>query len=170
MQSRFSPHLFQGSCLPYAPPLCVFLALLLARAQHISTSKTQNKQTQAADRVLVLVLLASPPPFPAAWALGARIQSPRIQICAPMPTRHPPWPTIINRPTLARDAGHAMPYHTIPCHPHSGPMAQWRQSVSELLRVKSQASRGHTIRLGHFQKYYPARTAITTSTHALTSR
>lgn len=81
----FSPHLFQGSCLPYAP-------LRLSRAVAAAGSRTahhQHKQdaNSRPSPGLVLVLLASPPPllpsFPAAWTLGARIQLPSIQICAP---------------------------------------------------------------------------------------
>lgn len=144
---------FKGPAYPIR--LCIFLALLLlllvARAQHIiSTSKTQT-----ADQVLVWFsscsphLLPSSPPslLPGLWAPVFNCQA--FKSALPMPTRHPPWPTIINRTTLARDAGHA-----IPCHPQwpDGPVAPVSQSVSELLRVKSQASRCHTILLGGTSK------------------
>lgn len=120
---------FKGPADPMR--LCVFLALLLllARAQHIiSTSKTQT-----ADQVLVwfsscsphLLPSSRPPLLPGLWAPVFNCQA--FKSALPMPTRHPPWPTIINRTTLVRDAGHAKP-----CHPQwpDGPVAPVSQRAT----------------------------------------
>lgn len=117
MQSRFSLHSFQGSCLPCAPLLVLALVLVLLLLAHSTSAPAKQP-----DPVLVLVVgllpltcspgLALPP---AARALGARIQSPSSQSALPMPTRHPygqPFFTIPPLLATRRD----MPSHAMPCH------------------------------------------------------
>lgn len=151
---------FKGPAYPMR--LCVFLALLLlllARAQHIiSTSKRRKQQTESWSGSRPARLTSSPPPVLPCCLDSGRPYSIAKHSNLRSPCRHviPHGQPLLTVPPLF--ATQDMPNHAI----HNGPMAQWRQSVNELLRVKSQASRGHTILLGHFQKYHPTRTAITT--------
>lgn len=120
---------FKGPAYPMR--LCVFLALLLlllARAQRIiSTSKTQT-----ADQVLVWFSSCSPHLLTSSPLLPCCLDSGRPYSIAKhsnlrSPCRHviPHGQPLLTVPPLL--ATQDMPYHAI----HNGPMAQWRQSVSQ---------------------------------------
>lgn len=170
MQSRFSLHLCQGSCLPCAPLHFLLPAAagspahLLTRSSAGTSAPAKREQT---DPVLVLVLVVHIfcplmcatrlTSSPAAWALGARIQPPSIQ--SVLPCRH-----VIPKANHLWLC-HPCSRHHKTCHPMPIPstVARWPSGASQTACYCAsghQASRGHTICLGQFQKYYPARTCI----------
>lgn len=156
MQSRFSLHLRQGSLLTYlpcaAPELTQAMVFDSLRPPLPSLPARPREKENREGEKKVEGGMKDP------CHLGTRIQPPRIQ--SRLACRH-----VMPRANHSQlsDPCSRRPHKT--CHPmpntiQSGSMVQWRQSVSGLLRVKTQASRGHTIRLGQFQKYHPARTYI----------
>lgn len=165
MQSRFSLHLCQGSCLPCAPKRCSLSAAAGSPAHpltrsRISSSHIASRQTQSASpgsgsrRPHLLPPNVRYPPhlLPCRLGSGRPYSTAKHSICAPMPTRHPHGqPSLAMSPLLATPQD--MPSHANTIH--SGPMAQWRQSDSVLLRVRTPGfSRPHHS-LGPIPKILP---------------